>query len=194
VIKGNITGVILAGGKNSRMGSDKGMLEVNGIKIVERIIDVMKPQVNELIIISNGKNYDNLGYLIYSDLIKECGPMGGIYTALKYSKTEKILVISCDMPFVSENVLSRLANEAANAEVVIPQHGIHKVEPLCAVYSKSCFSKFADLIKNGELKLMDTLKYFKVKQIYFPEDEKPEHVFLNINTPAEYQLHKTYKT
>jgi molybdenum cofactor guanylyltransferase len=190
VIKGNITGVILAGGKNSRMGLDKGMLEVNGRKIVERIMDVMKPQVNELIIISNGKNYDNLGYAIYSDLIKECGPMGGIYTALKYSKTEKILVISCDMPFISENVLSLLAHEAANAQVVVPQHGIHKIEPLCAVYSKSCFSKFAHLIKEEEWKLMDALKYFKVKKLYFSDDEKPEHIFLNINTPAEYQLHK----
>lgn len=182
----NITGVILAGGKNSRMGSDKGMLEVEGKKIVDRIIDVMKPLVHEIIIISNGENYNNLGYPVYKDLIKDCGPMGGIYTALNHSKTDKILVSSCDMPFISESILKPLVDEADNADIVLPRHSENNLEPLCAVYSKSCFSKFADLLKRGDWKMKDALKYFKLKKIPFPESENPEHYFLNVNTPAEY--------
>ncbi len=182
-----ITGVILAGGKNSRMGSDKGMLEVEGKKIVERIIAVLKPLVQELIIISNGTNYDNLGYAVYKDIIKDAGPMGGIHAALQCSKTDKILVVSCDMPYVSKEVFLTLLSKASTAEVVLPQHGVEQTEPLCAVYSKSCFSKFAELLNNGEWKMKNALKYFDVRKISFPENEITNQSFLNINTPAEYR-------
>ena len=161
----NITGVILAGGKNSRMGSDKGMLDVDGKKIVDRIIEVIKPLVRELIVISNGTNYDNLGYAVYKDIIKEAGPMGGIHAALHYSKTDKILVVSCDMPFMSKEVILTLISEANGAEVVLPQHGDDHTEPLCAVYSKSCFSKFAELLNCGGWRMKNALKYFDVKRI-----------------------------
>ncbi|MCC6581961.1 MAG: molybdenum cofactor guanylyltransferase [Phycisphaeraceae bacterium] len=188
-----ITGVILAGGKNSRMGSDKGMLEVEGKKIVERIIEVIKPFIQEVIIISNGTNYDNLGYAVYKDIIKDAGPMGGIHTALQYSKTDKILVISCDMPFVSKEVILPLITWANSAEVVLPEHGDGHTEPLCAVYSKSCFSKFAELLRSGEWKMRNAMKYFDVRKILFPENESTRLSFLNINTPVEYQSVKQKK-
>lgn len=180
-----ITGVILAGGKNSRMGSDKGMLEVEGKKIVDRIIGVMKPLVREVIIISNGINYDNFGYAVYKDILKDAGPMGGIHAALQYSKTDKILVVSCDMPFISKEILSVVLKESNKGEIVIPEHG-GMLEPLCAIYSRSCTGKLEELLKEGNWRMQDSLKYFKVKQVNFPDHELPDHYFLNVNTPAEY--------
>lgn len=181
-----ITGVILAGGKNSRMGSDKGMLEVEGKKIVERIVEVVRPFVQEVIIISNGTNYDNFGYAVYKDIIKDAGPMGGIHTALQNSKTDKILVVSCDMPFISKEVILPLITMANAAEVILPEHGDGHTEPLCAVYSKSCFIKFAELLSSGEWKMKNAMKHFDVRKIAFPENESTRHNFLNINTPSEY--------
>lgn len=182
-----ITGVILAGGKNSRMGSDKGMLEVEGKKIVDRIISVIKPFVQEVIIVSNGANYDKLEYAVYKDIVKDAGPMGGIHAALQNSKTEKILVVSCDMPFVSKEVILALIREADSGEVVLPEHGDSHTEPLCAVYSKSCFSKFAELLNRGEWKMKNALQYFVIRRIVFPGNENTKHIFMNINTPAEYK-------
>ena len=82
--KKNITGVVMAGGESSRMGTDKGVLEINGKPMVEVIISALKPVVDDIIIIANNSNYDYLGYKVYNDLIKKSGPLGGIYSALFY--------------------------------------------------------------------------------------------------------------
>ena len=182
-----ITGVVLAGGKNSRMGSDKGMLTVDGKKIIERILNAMKPVVDEIIIISNSCNYDQMGYKVYRDIIKDCGPMGGIFTALNYSNTDKILVISCDMPFISVSILTSIIESSNKGDIVIPDHSGGKLEPLCAVYSKSCLVTFVQLLSVGDWKIKDSLKHFSVRRIEFQDNQSPEHHFLNVNTPSEYQ-------
>lgn len=182
-----ITGVILAGGKNSRMGQDKGMLLVDGKKIVERTIRVLKLFVHQIMIISNGKNYDYLGYKVLNDIVKDAGPMGGIHTALTRCETDKVLVVSCDMPFVSTEVISELVLRAGEGEVVIPVHGREETEPLCAIYSKSCLSRFDERLRSGQWKLRDSLDYFKVKKVIFPQNGLSKNWFMNVNTPQEYQ-------
>ncbi len=191
-MKKNLTGVILAGGKNSRMGSDKGLLLVDGIPIVERILNVLKPFVDEIIIITNGNNYDYLGYQTHKDLIKNCGPMGGIYTALSCSKTEKNFVISCDMPFISNELIQLIIDNADDCEIAIPIHN-EKLEPLCCIYDKSCQLKLEELLKNNEWKLMDALNHFVVKQILVPENILNVNCFANINTPDDYAKIKLNK-
>jgi molybdopterin-guanine dinucleotide biosynthesis protein A len=187
--KEKITGVILAGGKNSRMGSDKGLLEVGGKRIIERIIDELKQVVDEIIIISNDTTLNYLNYKVYADLIKDCGPMGGIHSALTHSTTEKNLILSCDMPFISKNILKTIINGSAKCEIAIPKHD-KRLEPLCAVYLKSCTNKFEELINKEEFKLKDSFKYFIVKRINFTRKELSGNEFTNINTPEEYQSTK----
>lgn len=182
-----ITGVILAGGKNSRMGSDKGMLIVDGKKIIERILSAMRPVVDEIIIISNGKNYDNLGYKVYSDVIKDCGPMGGIHTALSFSTTEKNLIVACDMPFLSSDVLKQIINSPTEYEITVPEFS-GEVHPLCAVYSSVCRNRFSQLLANREWKMKQALHHFNTKTISFSDNH-----FQNINTPEEYQTIKIAK-
>ena len=192
--KEKITGVILAGGKNSRMGTDKGLLMIEGKKIIERIIDAMKTVVDEIIIISNGDHYNNLGYKVYSDIIKECGPMGGIHTAFSFSNTEKNLVVSCDMPFLDSETLKIIVGNANECEIAIPEHN-GMTEPLCAVYSTVCRNKFSQLLGSGEWKLRDSLKCFNVKKILFDNESEAEKTFSNINTKEEYKdlLEKEYE-
>lgn len=171
------------------MGTDKGLLMVNGKRIVERIIEAIKPVVDEIIIISNGNNYNYLGYKVYSDLVKDCGPMGGIYTALSYSDHPKNFVVSCDMPFLSEGLVHFMIENFKDCEIAIPHHG-EMLEPLCAVYHKSCKEQFGALLKSKEWKLQDALKHFKVKQIPIPENIFTKRCFDNINTPTEYEAIK----
>lgn len=191
-MKANITGVILAGGKNSRMGTDKGLLVVDGKRIVERIAEVLKPFVDEIIIITNGNNYDYLGYSTFKDIIKDCGPMGGIHTALTFSKTSKNFIVSCDMPFITNDLVQYIIENVGESEISVPLHQ-EQLEPLCAVYDKKCILKLEDLLKNKEWKLQDALKHFIVKQILIPETILKHNCFANINTPLEYEKLKSSK-
>lgn len=184
--KEKITGVILAGGKNSRMGTAKGLLVVGGKTIIERIIEVMKPIVDEIMIIANENNYDYLGYKVYSDIIKDCGPMGGIHTALSFSKTKKNLIVSCDMPFLTSDTLKFIVENSNDCEIAIPEHN-GKTEPLCAVYTNFCRNIFSQFLGRYEWKLKDTLKHFNVKRICFQNGFESGKVFANINTKEEYQ-------
>ena len=180
-----VTGIILAGGKNSRMGSDKGMLMLNGKRFIEHILDALVPVVNEVIIISNNSNYDDLGWKIYSDIITDCGPMGGIYTGLVNTATSKNLILSCDIPFISSAILLHLIKESDHCEIAVPEHA-GRIEPLCGIYSKNCTEKIRTLLENKEWKLKDALRHFITKQVRFSGSNENEKRFLNINTPLEF--------
>lgn len=188
----NSTGVILAGGKNSRMGTDKGMLLVDGKRIVEQIVSVLKPLVGEIIIITNGNNYDYLGYKTYKDLIKDCGPMGGIYTALSFSTSKRNFVVSCDMPFIHKELVQFIIKNSGDYDIAIPFHD-EKLEPLCAVYDKRCQLKLEELLGRKQWKLQDALQHFITKQILIPENILATNCFANINTPSEYEKLKGSK-
>ncbi len=189
--KKNITGVILAGGKSSRMGTDKGVLELNGKKIIEHIIFSIQPIVDEIIIISNTNNYDYLGLKVYNDIIKDRGPLAGIHTALTYTSTEKNLIVSCDTPFINSELLSYLVDNAGRCEVAIP---IHKgnTEPLCAIYSKKCVDRFEELISKNVLKMHNVFHHFITKEIFISEKQSfyDPKLFVNINTPEELDKQK----
>ncbi len=187
-----VTGVILAGGKNSRMGADKGLLVVNGKPIVERIVLALKNQVDDILIISNGNNYDYLGYKVYSDLIADCGPMGGIFTALSYSVTDWNLVVACDMPLVNPKLFALIIKNSVGCDIAIPKYG-EKLQPLCALYHRSCRGNFERLLRHNELKLLDALPHFRVKKIPVPQIGFGKNCFGNINTPTEYETLKLKK-
>ena len=103
---GNYTGIILAGGKSQRMGTDKGLLLLDGKPFVSYIYEALQPIVGEnCIIVSSNPDYDCLGCTRVEDIIPTKGPRGGISTGLKYSKTKMNIVISVDAPLVSTALL-----------------------------------------------------------------------------------------
>lgn len=112
--------------------------------------------------------------------------MSGIHAALTHSSTEKNLIISCDMPFISKDILKKIIADSKDCDVAIPEHD-GWLEPLCAVYSRSCIKPLEECMKNKEFKLTDSFECFVVKKINFTKDELPGNEFLNINTPQEYQ-------
>ncbi len=82
------TGIILAGGKSSRMGEDKGLVLLNGKPMIQYVIEALKGVVSDIIIISNNASYNKFGIPVYPDIIKDKGPVGGIFTGLHHSKTQ----------------------------------------------------------------------------------------------------------
>lgn len=184
--RNGITGIILAGGKSSRMGTSKGIMKINGKTFVENILHALTPVVDSVLIIANDPVYKKFGP-VYEDIIKGCGPMGGIYTGLMNSPTKKNIVVSCDIPFITAQMLSFIKNKSGDAEIAVPEHR-GELEPLCAVYTKDCADRFRQLLETGEFKMHEALKYFDFKRIIVPEREKCERNFININTPQEFQM------
>ena len=111
--------IILAGGNSSRMGSDKGLVLLNGKPMIQYCIDTLESLNLPIIIVSNNKEYEKFGFPVYADVIPEKGPLGGIYTGLYYSKKDKNIVISCDTPFVSPRLLRLMIDKSSNELVTI---------------------------------------------------------------------------
>jgi len=187
--KKNITGVVLAGGNSSRMGTDKGVMDLNGKKVIQHVIDALTPVVDDIIIIANNENYSGFGFPVYKDEIKDCGPLGGIYTALLKINSPKAVILSCDMPFVTTEFLSELIVQSENSDVAIPVHD-GKFEPLCSVYSKNCTSSFKNSIDNNVFKLTDAIALVNVKQIILPATKEIENNFINLNTVQDLNKYK----
>ncbi len=179
----NVTGIILAGGKSSRMGTDKGHLLLDGKTFTQNIIDNLTPFVDEIIIISNNEDYDNFGVKRIPDNIDNYGPVAGVYTGLKASKTDYSFIISCDSPKVDAEVLNLLL-EQKNAKYEIVQFCCNfRTTPLIALYHKKSLSIFKLALKNKIQKLRFVVKQLQHKTIDAPEEIQPKIV--NINTPKD---------
>ena len=131
--KQNITGIILAGGQSSRMGTDKGFISLNGVLFTEHIINAMKPLVNTIIIVSDSSKYDRFGYQRIPDLIENSGPLAGLYTGLSNSATELNLVLSCDIPLINRDILELLVKNNEEEFQVIQLESKQKTMPLISL-------------------------------------------------------------
>lgn len=184
----NITVFILAGGKSSRMGSDKGLVPFKGKKMIEHIIATCKSLTNNIGIVTNNPDYNFTGLTLVADVIKDNGPLAGIYSALLNSKTNYNLVISCDMPLLNVEILDFLLQQCDNNHqaFVIKHNG--QTEPLCAVYTSDCRDVFKKRIEAEQLGVYHALKDVKCK--YVDVSNEPfysEQAFINVNSPDELQ-------
>ena len=169
VDKKNITGIVLAGGKSSRMGSDKGLLTINDKTFVEHVIVAMKPLVDKIIIVSNNKDYDQFGYRRVEDSIKDSGPLAGLYSGLKHSETEFNLVLSCDIPMIKTELLKKLVDADLENHEVVQIESNTKTMPLIAMYKKQCMHKCLELLQQGEKRLRVAVNELKTKTITVSE-------------------------
>jgi len=176
------TGIILAGGKSSRMNEDKGLMLLNGRPMIQYVIDVLEKVIDQIIIISNNTDYEQFGHPVYSDLIKEKGPLAGIYTGLYYSTSEKNIVLSCDVPYVNEELISFLISEHQNHQITIPVKE-DRTHQLIGIFSKSCEVNFSLSIEKNELKLMDAFKNLNLNIVNANHFDK--QLFMNINSPSD---------
>ena len=174
-----ITAIILAGGKSSRMREDKGLMLFNGKAMIQHIIDTVKPLANDIIIVSNQEGYNKFGYAVYQDSIKNAGPLAGLYEGLAHSKTKKNVVLSCDVPFVNNEVIKVLIENCENTDVVICENG-NKTHQLIGVYDKSCANFFKEELANNQRKVKLALSKLNTKTIDL--NHLDNQLFKNINS------------
>jgi molybdopterin-guanine dinucleotide biosynthesis protein A len=184
----DITGVVLAGGKSSRYGSNKALVRIEGIPLIERITAVMQSLFEQVFLITNTpEEYAYLGFPMYADLIKGLGPLGGIYTALTAISNGGGFFVPCDMPFLNPYLIRHMVEIRENYDAVVPKIS-EKTEALHALYCKACLPAVKKLIDRREYQIFRFFPEVSVR--YVEEAEIREfdsqlHSFLNINRPEE---------
>ncbi len=150
--------IILAGGHGRRLGRrDKAFVRLNGRPLIEHVLARIAPSVSDIIIVSNNpERFRNYGFPSVADRIPNAGPLGGIHTGLYHASCDKNLVVGCDMPFLQRALLEYLDSHIGEHQVLIPRTG-NLIEPLCAVYRRSCAPIIAQFLASGGRKIGDFL-------------------------------------
>lgn len=184
------TGAILAGGRGRRLGgADKGQLEVGGVSIIERQVACLRPLAEAVLVVTNHPaRYTSLDATVVEDRVRDAGPLGGVYTALLSAPTDQVVVVACDMPFVTGPFLQHVASVGQAVPVAIPRSP-RGHEPLCASYRREIVDAIARQLARGVLSLHALLAAVPVRTIE-PEEIAPFDpdglLFFNINTPDDY--------
>jgi molybdopterin-guanine dinucleotide biosynthesis protein A len=181
----NCTGVILAGGENKRMPVLKAFIMVNGERIIERNLKVMKQLFKDIFIITNQPEaYLYLRIPLFGDVYNRRGPLTGIYTSLLNSPNDWVFVTACDMPFINMHLIRYMASKRDNHDIVAPRLK-GRAEPLFAYYSRRLRPTMEEAILANKTSPRDFFINKRVKYIYSHEIKRfdPERMsFINLNT------------
>jgi molybdopterin-guanine dinucleotide biosynthesis protein A len=183
-----MTSIILAGGKSLRLGQSKALQVIGSKTLIQWVVDRLASLSTEIIIATAyGEEIpcsSAVRIKTVADIYPGKGPLVGIYSGLIASSGPRAIVVGCDTPFLSVGLLGYMTQICSTFDAVVPRME-EKLEPLCAVYSKSCLAPIQELLEQNEL---GTYKLFgMVKAKYVEEDEinrfDPEHLsFFNINS------------
>jgi len=191
-------GFLLAGGKSSRMGTDKALMQFRGQTLLDRSLAVMTPVCDRVTLVGDPAWFAKYSVAKYglakdlpivADIFPECGPLGGIHAALVHSTAKLNLMIAVDMPFISEKLLAFLfaAAETSSAVITVPRAG-NRLQPLCAVYRRDFSAVAEQSLRAGMYKIGEALTAVSVQVI--EEDALAaagfsEQSFFNVNTPQD---------
>lgn len=184
-----VAAFILAGGKSTRMGTDKAFVMLDGRTLLERALEVARAVTSDVRIVGDAAKFAAFGPVV-EDVFRGCGPLGGIHAALRASLAELNLMLAVDVPFVSPALLKYLIERARgerDAAATVARAG-GGWQPLCAVYRR----EFADLAERalgaGRYKI-DALFDATHVQVISEEELKAVSfsptMFRNLNTPAD---------
>jgi molybdopterin-guanine dinucleotide biosynthesis protein A len=180
----DVTGIILAGGKSTRMGHEKGLQLLGGKPLISYAVQAFSSICSRIIISSSSEAYNSFNCLVVTDEFPGIGPMGGIYSALHQSKTDRNLVLSCDLPFVTAELLKFILDNAPGYQVAVPWQGNQHYEPLCGFYHSSVLDQMGDFIHNGNYKLPNLFEEIIINRLVINHELGfyHENIFLNVNS------------
>ncbi len=165
------------------MGIDKGLLKLDGKTFVERVVNTLKEIFDSVAVISERKaSYASVGVPVYPDIFRNCGPLGGIHTALKMAQTEAVFVASCDLAFLTSSVVFSIIDKPMRGDAMVASAD-SRVQPLCGVYSRQCLQVLEERLKSRQLSVLEFLRTVSTSIIDVSEDRL---ALMNINTPVEY--------
>ncbi len=189
-----LTVALLAGGKSSRMGTDKSFVRVLGRPLIEDILAQVKGLGMETLIVTNcPDDYRYLGLPLFGDVLPDKGALGGIYTALHSATQPHVFCFACDMPFIIRPLLDYLVSliPDANADVMMPRLGLGAAvesEPFRALYSRACLGPIRAALDAGKMRVISFFPAVRVRFVDEPEIDRfdPAHLsFFNVNTPED---------
>jgi molybdopterin-guanine dinucleotide biosynthesis protein A len=189
-MKNKFTGVILAGGKNSRFsGKNKALVHVGGKRILDRIYEVFTILFDKIILVTNDPvQYMEWDFDIVTDIFPIRSSLTGIHTGLFYITTPYAFFAACDIPFIKKELIEILLDSVEpSIDIVIPETS-KGLEPLCSVYSKQCLKPVEEQLEKQSLKIERMFQKVRVKKI--SEDilrtiDQDLLSFSNINTPDD---------
>ncbi|WP_183041094.1 molybdenum cofactor guanylyltransferase [Salipaludibacillus neizhouensis] len=198
-----IAGIILAGGKSSRMGTNKALLTVNGEQTIVRLLERLLNIVDEVILVTNDKEtYEFLDVQMVTDNEKDRGPLAGLEAGLAASKHSWNLIVACDLPFFEEKIVEVLLHSLKQTacDAVIPLIN-GRAQPLMALYHRRVLPTIEQSLKENKLRLRDV--FTQINSRFVTEEEflkagysekEIEKLFFNMNNPEDYTWVKSQKS
>ena len=191
----DVEGFILVGGASRRMGSDKAQLMFGARTGVERIASELRSHTDRVRLVGARAENSAAGFENVPDVFEAWGALGGIHSALAASRAEWSIIVACDLPMVTSELFARLRHLTDSAfDAVVPIQADGRPQPLCAIYRRDpALSVSEKLIAMDKHTPRALLKRIRTRWVEFREVvDLPgaEHFFLNVNTPADYELAK----
>jgi len=185
--RGIVAGIVLAGGKGTRLGRDKAGEVLRGRTLLQRVIDRLDGVVDEYVVVKAAGQklpavYASRPIAIVEDLYPEAGPLGGIYTGLSSMSAPRAVAVACDMPLLQPRLLSLLLRSQTEHDAAVPMRGLP--EPLCAVYAPSCLPAIKAQLDAASYKMTGFFDSIDVRFVDPSEWQRydPNGVsFLNLN-------------
>jgi len=196
----DVTGIILAGGKSTRMGENKSFLKLGDTTVIEKVVDLMKSIFSEVIIVTNTpEDYKFLSIPIFEDIYKYKGPLAGIHSGLTASKTENNFVISCDIPLMTEEMIRFIVDFKTEKPVTVCKADGF-IQQLAGRYSKIVLPLAEESLKDEANELrVENQKHRKCKVLSLLDKVGAEIIeadkldfyingtFFNMNKPDDYE-------
>ncbi len=194
--KKNVSAVVLAGGNSTRMGKNKALLELGNKKMIEVVVDTLRPLVEEIIIVTNHTELQ--GLLKNVRYVKDCielqkkSSIVGLYTGLREAKNEYSFVTACDMPLLNIALIKYMIETVGEEDVLLPYFkGFY--QPLYSIYRKSCLRQIEEMLEKKDYKIINLFERVNTKKIreteIIPFDQDLQS-FLNVNTYKDYEYIK----
>ena len=186
----SVSAILLAGGKSSRLGTDKAKVKLDGESVmIQAIAEKLSAVSDDIVVSSNGRRYDDITVPVrwVADVKPGAGSLMGLYSGLLAVKHDYAIAVACDMPFINIELLKYMMSLPRDYDALLPRIG-DKTEQLHSIYSKSCLPEMERFLESGRLKITAFLDEINVK--FVPEDiinkYDPQHLaFFNVNTAEQ---------
>lgn len=181
----DVTAILLAGGSSSRMGTEKGLVLLNGKPLIEYALETLQSVFDKIIISSNSEVFNGYGLPVVNDEYPDCGPLSGIFSGMKTMNTQYAFVLSYDMPFIKPELIRMILDYRHNYKIVLPVYQDFPV-PVCAIYHQSILPQMESNLLTKKLKLIRFVKEQSHHQLILDSDF--ENQLFSLNTQLDLHL------
>lgn len=184
----DLTAFVLAGGKSTRMGTDKAFIVLNGSTLLARMLDLARSMTTDVRIVGQAEKFSNFAPTV-EDVFPGCGPLAGIHAALRSSQTDRNLILAIDLPFLSRQFLDFLImkSRASDANVTIVRT-VEGWQPLCAIYRRAFADSAEAALRQGRYRidpLFTDASTCVIRDDDLRQQKLSPDLFRNLNTPED---------